>query len=40
MAIRFLKTENVYLNHVFSIRLVIFFLLYFKGIALQTFGGL
>ena len=39
MAIRFFETANVYLNRVFSIRLVIF-LLHFKGVALRTLGGL
>ena len=34
MAIHFVKTENVYLSRVCSIRLVIFFLLHFKGDAL------
>ena len=40
MAIHFLETENVYLNRVLSIRVAIFFLFYFKGIALRTLGGL
>ena len=37
MAIHFLETENVYLNQVYSIRLVIFFR--FKGVALRALGG-
>ena len=37
---RKLETENVHLNQVFSIRLLILFLLHFKCIGLQTLGGL
>ena len=40
MAIHFLETENVYLNRVLRIQEAIFFLFYFKGVALQTLGGL